>query len=427
MLRTIILPLMRPDVIYLLLIVFVLVLLGALGGAAWRHREAPGGRAFVGFAIAAALWCALIGAMALSAPEVARVLLSLKYVAISSTALLTFVFITKRTGRLDGWPRWRWIALAVVPLLGAVASFRDASGMVSDVRFARSMDVTFIETISFGPLYWLFTSVIYGLTLVGLMLILLARREGGVLARTQMTPLSLGLVAPLLTNVALITGIAPRTFDPMPLGLAISALALWWGAFRGRLFDLIPLARRAVVDGMQDGILILDAERRVLDANAPAARLLGGPPASLIGRPLDACLGRAPGLGDGVRAALGSTASVTVMHGAQVFDVRSISVTGDGRRARAEVLVFHEVTERQQLQDEQARLIGQLQAALAQVRTLTGLLPICAACKCIRDETGEWLTLEIYIRDRTDAEFTHGLCPACVDSLYPDVVSPSSD
>ena len=62
----------------------------------------------------------------------------------------------------------------------------------------------------------------------------------------------------------------------------------------------------------------------------------------------------------------------------------------------------------------------QLQEALANVRTLRGLLPICAACKKIRDDKGYWNQLELYIQQNSDAEFTHGICPECIHKLYPE-------
>lgn len=57
----------------------------------------------------------------------------------------------------------------------------------------------------------------------------------------------------------------------------------------------------------------------------------------------------------------------------------------------------------------------------ARMRHLEGILPICAGCKQIRDEQGEWHAVEAYVRDRTEAEFSHGICPECARRLYPDL------
>jgi AmiR/NasT family two-component response regulator len=68
---------------------------------------------------------------------------------------------------------------------------------------------------------------------------------------------------------------------------------------------------------------------------------------------------------------------------------------------------------------ELRRLNSELQEALDNIRTLRGLLPICASCKKIRDDTGYWHEVEVYVRDHTEAQFSHGLCPDCAKKLYP--------
>jgi AmiR/NasT family two-component response regulator len=62
-----------------------------------------------------------------------------------------------------------------------------------------------------------------------------------------------------------------------------------------------------------------------------------------------------------------------------------------------------------------------LEKALAEIKTLRGILPICSNCKNIRDDDGYWNQIEVYIRDHSEAEFTHGICPECVKKLYPDL------
>jgi DNA-binding response OmpR family regulator len=80
-----------------------------------------------------------------------------------------------------------------------------------------------------------------------------------------------------------------------------------------------------------------------------------------------------------------------------------------------------EIAERQRVEAEREQLIGQLQEALANIKTLRGLVPICAACKKIRDDSGYWNQLESYLHTHTEAEFSHGICPECVRRLYPDL------
>jgi PAS domain S-box-containing protein len=80
-----------------------------------------------------------------------------------------------------------------------------------------------------------------------------------------------------------------------------------------------------------------------------------------------------------------------------------------------------EVTAMKQLQREHQRVIGELEMALREVRTLRGLLPICMHCKKIRDDAGRWTPVEHYVRARTEAKFSHGICPDCVEHHYGDL------
>ena len=65
-------------------------------------------------------------------------------------------------------------------------------------------------------------------------------------------------------------------------------------------------------------------------------------------------------------------------------------------------------------------LITDLQKALAEVKTLGGMLPICSSCKNIRNDEGYWQQIEEYIMDHSEADFTHGICNECVEKLYPE-------
>jgi transcriptional regulator with GAF, ATPase, and Fis domain len=76
--------------------------------------------------------------------------------------------------------------------------------------------------------------------------------------------------------------------------------------------------------------------------------------------------------------------------------------------------------DRDRAEKEREKLIKELKEALANVKTLRGLLPICSSCKKVRDDQGYWKRIESYIQSRSDAEFTHGICPECMEKLYPE-------
>jgi PAS domain S-box-containing protein len=78
-------------------------------------------------------------------------------------------------------------------------------------------------------------------------------------------------------------------------------------------------------------------------------------------------------------------------------------------------------TERRQAEEDREKFILELQKALSEVKTLSGLLPICASCKKIRDDSGYWNQIESYISKRSSAEFSHAICPECAEKLYPEL------
>lgn len=76
--------------------------------------------------------------------------------------------------------------------------------------------------------------------------------------------------------------------------------------------------------------------------------------------------------------------------------------------------------ERKEATTEREELIKELQDALMKIKTLQGMLPICASCKRIRDDKGYWNQIESYISEHSEAVFSHGICPECMEKLYPE-------
>jgi PAS domain S-box-containing protein len=79
---------------------------------------------------------------------------------------------------------------------------------------------------------------------------------------------------------------------------------------------------------------------------------------------------------------------------------------------------INDITERKCAEEERERLISEREKALSEVKILSGLLPICATCKKIRDDHGHWSQIESYVRKHSAAEFSHGICPECMQVHY---------
>jgi PAS domain S-box-containing protein len=94
---------------------------------------------------------------------------------------------------------------------------------------------------------------------------------------------------------------------------------------------------------------------------------------------------------------------------------KAAPITDGSGKVIAGIMAFMDITEHKRTEEA-------LKKALDDIRTLRGILPICSNCKKIRDDQGLWNSVEKYVRDHTEAEFSHGLCPDCMKNLYPEFV-----
>jgi PAS domain S-box-containing protein len=189
-----------------------------------------------------------------------------------------------------------------------------------------------------------------------------------------------------------------------------------------------------ITASLGEGVIVIDGGGMVTFMNPEAEKLLGWTSEELIGRNLHALTHHHRP--DGAPYPMGECPSSEVLRSGMRQDVeRDMFLCRDGSflpvsyvaapiregdRVAAAVIAFQDITMRQLVEEERERLIEELKEALENVKTLKGLLPICASCKRIRDDSGYWNQIEAYVRDHTDAEFSHALCPDCALKLYPD-------
>ena len=192
-------------------------------------------------------------------------------------------------------------------------------------------------------------------------------------------------------------------------------------AARARYFDLYDLAPVGYCTVSEEGL--------ILEANLTAATLLGVARGALGKRPLN-------------RFILKEDEDIYYLRRKELFEtaapqaceLRMVKTDGTQFWARLEStaardeggapvlrVVLSDITDRKRAEATLQEKVEELRQALDQIKTLSGILPICMHCKKIRDDKGSWNRMEIYIRDRTEAEFSHGICPECMKKLYPEV------
>jgi PAS domain S-box-containing protein len=106
--------------------------------------------------------------------------------------------------------------------------------------------------------------------------------------------------------------------------------------------------------------------------------------------------------------------------GIHIVEVTASNVTSSSGKLVGRMASFIDITQKKEIETERESLISKLQDALDRIKTLRGIIPICASCKKIRDDQGYWNQIESYIKDHSEADFSHGICPDCAKRLYPD-------
>ncbi len=179
----------------------------------------------------------------------------------------------------------------------------------------------------------------------------------------------------------------------------------------------------AIVESSDDAIFGMKLDGTVVSWNRAAERTYGFRAGEIIGRNvsilypderLDELIDTMERIKRGDHVGRAETARVR--KGGHLVPV-SVTISpmknGDGKISGASVIA-RDITARKREEYERIKLIEELTEALSRAKTLSGLLPICASCKRIRDDSGYWQQVEAYICEHTEAVFTHGICPECL-------------
>ncbi|MDH3348022.1 MAG: PAS domain S-box protein [Desulfobulbaceae bacterium] len=184
---------------------------------------------------------------------------------------------------------------------------------------------------------------------------------------------------------------------------------------------------RSLFDNSADAVIIHNVAGKILQANLTFLQRYGYNPAELSfislqdiefsnnSCSIEKCNDKLFAEGTGI---------CEVIHRSKIGKEFPVEVNSSVIQQGEERLILstcRDVTERRKAAEDLARKNVELQEALDNVRTLSGLLPICASCKNIRDDKGYWRQIESYIMKHTDTQFTHGICPDCMTKLYPEV------
>lgn len=199
------------------------------------------------------------------------------------------------------------------------------------------------------------------------------------------------------------------------------------GIVHYELVSITPaIAAPQIIATMNDSLIVLDSGGVIRLVNQATCGLFGSREQDLLGKRLRSING-IPYAGELDTVIRGpEVRNFNIDYRTEANSVHTLSLSTSIMRDPAGtplafVCVSRDITERKQAEKEREKLIGELQKALAEIKTLHGFLPICYSCKKVRDDSGYWTQVEHYIEDHSEIEFSHGLCPECGKKVLEEI------
>ncbi|WP_135829940.1 histidine kinase N-terminal 7TM domain-containing protein [Halorussus halobius] len=312
----------------------------------WYRRDAPGALPVAAFTGAAAIWTGGNALQAASATLSAKLFwVDVQYVGLVAVPVAWFAFACEYTGR-EEWADRRTLAVLVVPMVATLglAWTNDYHHLIRTSSEVVTVGGNAMLDRTFGPAFWVAWAYSNLLTGVGTLVLVYGMLRSRKLYWRQTLAVLSGVTVPWLAATLFYNGLS--TVEPETY-FAVSGLAFAYAINRYELLDVAPVGRRTVVEQMDDPVLILAPDGRVVDANPAAARLFGWESVDgVVGRAVtDACASFPAVLAWYSSGESAGEVAVEAADGRQRhFDIWTSSLGDDAERPPSRVLVFRDVT-----------------------------------------------------------------------------------
>lgn len=253
---------------------------------AWTRRETRGAKGLVALGLGAAIW-ALGYALEIAGADLQTKLIwgKIQYFGIVIIPLawmvLAFVY-AELEARL---PRPVIMALGVIPLITLFLVFtNEIHGLIWEDYYIYHEGSFSALQITHGLWFWVYWAFSQVAILIGMVVLFRAFLSARGTFRRRVVLVLIAVLAPWIANIISIANLMPVPMDLTPFAFTISVVAMTWAIFRMRLLDIVPIARDLVLESIQDGVIVLDLRRNVVDINITAARMIGFSATQAIGK-----------------------------------------------------------------------------------------------------------------------------------------------
>jgi PAS domain S-box-containing protein len=412
---------MTPIVLFLFVPPLLLL---ALVPYTWRHRTTPGAKSFLMLVFAVAAWGICYALQLATIPDLAikSFWSAAKYVGITITPVVWFVFALEYTGRGEWLTRRRFISLFIMPSITTVMAFANPSNLMWAPLRLVTTDQFVTTDAAFGLWFWVHATYSYIFIMLGIALLARSLRRFPQMYQQQAGALVLAALLPLSANAIFILGLSPNPYlDLTSVAFTVSALLFAWALFRYRLLDVVPVARDAVVASMSDVVVVIDLQNRIVDINPAGQQALGRTAKEIVGQPVERVFSNWSHLVERYLDMREVHEEITLPAaagpGQSYFDLRVTPISDQHGRVTGRLIVLRDITQgrlAESLSDSEQRMrhratqletVAEVARAITSVRNLAELLPLVVRLISERfdfyhvgifllDETGEYAVLQ---------------------------------
>ena len=258
-------------------LVFAAAISGALAVYTWRNRKTAGATPFAIMMFILFEWGISYILELAGANLETKILWELfKFVGVVATPVAWLVFAFEYTGRKTWINPRRLALLSIIPLTSIIILATNKSHGLFRASWSLATEGGyFLLNATNGPWYWIHAVYTYILIMIGLVLIIRALLRWPAQYHGQMIWILFSTLVPLIANIITVFQIIPILIDLTPFAFTVTGIGMAYALFRHRLLDIAPIARDIIIEGMKDGMIVTDANRRIVDINHAALQIIG--------------------------------------------------------------------------------------------------------------------------------------------------------